>query len=162
MAEYFTTVNKKGKYCPWEHLMMWLDSKERAQNHLLPSIVSTCWEVNTVLSHEVPSCAACILFLGDKALYSHIRKLSSNKEAPYRYCCKSPWTEDCPASPTDTKCKSKDSISDTAAIVDVTPNKKKKQSTQRDNLFPRPSPHCLMLPRMQTPQITLSPRVAIC
>jgi hypothetical protein len=39
----------------------------------------------------VPSCAACALFHSDKDLLSHLRVLSSNKEAPYHFRCVSPW-----------------------------------------------------------------------
>jgi hypothetical protein len=112
------------------------DSKVQAQNHVLLSDTSMCWEVNTkagILSipcTKVPSCAACVLFLWEKALYSHMCRLSSNKEAPYQYPCESPCTEDLSPSPANRK--SKDSSS-AIPIVDITP-KKKKWSSPRDNV----------------------------
>jgi hypothetical protein len=66
-------------------------------------------------STGVPSCAACFLFFGDKAMYAHLQKLSTNKEAPYRYCCQLPWrAED--GSPSPAK---------RTTVVDVTPPNKK-------------------------------------
>jgi hypothetical protein len=94
MSSTSLITNKKAIYVPWVRPMTRSDSKVRAQNRVLPADAFTCWDVNSVCSHKVHSCAACDLFLCEKALISHLRKLSSNKDAPSRYRCKSPWTED--------------------------------------------------------------------
>jgi hypothetical protein len=145
-----TTVKKKGDYVLWDRTMTWLDSKVRAQKRVLPSNMSTCWEVNTkagilsIPSTEVSSCAACFLFLGDKALYSHLQKHSSNKEAPYRYRCESPWRgeggspspakrtafADVTGLPSPAKC---------TAVVDVTPPNKKKCSSPSESPLRKPA-----------------------
>jgi hypothetical protein len=134
-----TTVNKKANYVPWVRSMTRSGLKVRAQNRVLPPDAFTCWDVNTVCIHKVHSCAGCDQFSGDKALISHLRKLSSNKVASYRYRCKSPWTEDRSAStPETTKRKSaeQESASDTAE----SPNKKKKKRPRRVPLAQSPPP----------------------
>ncbi len=84
---------------------------------------------------KVPSCGACALFHGDKCLLSHLRALSSNKEAPYRYRCETPWCQEGTAtSNTTTKRKSGGRlfpiVVDTATI---TPPPKKKRASQPPN-----------------------------
>jgi hypothetical protein len=47
---------------------------------------------------------------GDKDLLSHLRGLGSNKDAPYRYRCKTPWTKAHPNNTAKHKSPSNDSM----------------------------------------------------
>ncbi len=90
-------TNPVMSYDRWKWPMTRLGSKARPQNRLLPVDVLTCWEVNTVAGSQstwdlnVATCGACVLFHGDKDLLSHLRHLETNKEAPFRYRCETPW-----------------------------------------------------------------------
>jgi hypothetical protein len=116
-----TTVN----YERWKGQQTRLGSKARIQDRLLPDDVFTCWEVNTesgvqaTWSLEVATCGACALFHGEKDLMSHLRSLNSNKDAPFRFRCESPWVK---AHPNSTKRKS-------PSVVTTPPKKTKASAT---------------------------------
>jgi hypothetical protein len=116
-----TTVN----YERWKGQQTRLGSKARIQDRLLPDDVFTCWEVNTesgvqaTWSLEVATCGGCALFHGEKDLMSHLRSLNSNKDAPFRFRCESPWVK---AHPNSTKRKS-------PSVVTTPPKKTKASAT---------------------------------
>jgi hypothetical protein len=132
---------KFGKYVPWERTVTRSDSKARSHDRFLPSDAFTCWELKTTKkpATEVPSCTACALFCGDKALYSHLRKLSSNKEAPYRYRCQSPWTEDC-TGVASSHCPGGTTKRKSRRQAAATANNKKKKTSPRDTVHQTESP----------------------
>jgi hypothetical protein len=117
-------TNPVMSYDRWKWPMTRLGSKARPQNRLLPVDVLTCWEVNTVAGAQstwtlnVATCGACVLFHGDKDLLCHLRQLESNKEAPKRYRCETPWI----AATTSASSKRKSPSTET-----LTPPKKNKK-----------------------------------
>jgi hypothetical protein len=97
MSKLIAILNK-GEYVPWERPITRSCGKVRAQNRLLPDDAYTCWDLNSddggdnsIWQMKVPSCAACALFQADKGLLSHLRVLTSNKQAPFHYRCLTPW-----------------------------------------------------------------------
>jgi hypothetical protein len=159
---------KFGVYVPWERPVTRSDAKARSHTRSLPSVALTCWQLNTKnTASKVPSCSPCALFLQEKALNSRLRKLSSNKEAPYRYRCQSPWTEDRsglstaedrsgvsnPPCPGSTKRKSRDAAASS--------KKKKNKTSPRDSVpqseSPLPAAPAVALPAAAPPAVVAHP-----
>jgi hypothetical protein len=133
MSQLLSFANR-GVYSPWQRPPLRSDARVRSQSRPLPAYVSTCWELNFLIdenhpqpSHPIPRCGGCALFEGDKHLYAHLRRLDSNKEAPYRYRCLTPWVEAAGAS-LCTKRKAVDPPAILSPTGDATPNKKRKAS----------------------------------
>jgi hypothetical protein len=129
------SVANRGNYAPWQRPPLRSDARVRSQSRCLPANVLTCWELNFVSdenhlkpAHTIPSCGGCSLFEGDKSLYGHLRKLDTNKEAPYRYRCLTPWVESSFAPPSIPKRKPEDPPAVLSPTGNATPSKKRKSS----------------------------------
>jgi hypothetical protein len=81
-------VVKGASYEPWVRS----NSDIRPKCHFQPPGLSSCFDLNQLDSDgSLPTCCACTNFLQDKVNYAHLRNLESNREAPYRYRCDTPW-----------------------------------------------------------------------
>ena len=85
-------VVKGTSYEPWFRPHLRSNSDICPKCRFQPPGLSSCFDLKQLDSEgSPPTCCACTNFLQDKVNYAHLRKLKTNKEAPYRYRCDTPW-----------------------------------------------------------------------
>lgn len=97
MSALISYVVKGASYEPWVRPHLRSNSEIRPKCRSQPPGLSTCFELNKLNSEGsvvdlcLPTCSSCAMFFKDKVNYAHLRRLETNREAPYRYRCDTPW-----------------------------------------------------------------------